>query len=717
MSTVTKYPYCKPELWGGIECTINRVNDTYRDQLSYAGHYQRADDIAHFARLGISKIRYPILWEKHEPAGHSQPDWGWTRQQLQQITDNNMIPIAGLLHHGSGPANTDLADPAFPEKFAGYAARVATEFPWLEYYTPINEPLTTARFSGLYGFWYPHKKSQKSFAIMLLNQMKATILAMREIRKINPGAKLVQTEDLAKTHSSSRLAYQARYENERRWLTFDLLTGRFNSSHYFWKKFKSAGVPQELMLFFTENACPPDIIGFNYYVTSERFLDENISSYPGSLHGGNGRHAYVDTEAVRAGRSEGLRPLLLEAWKRYRLPMAMTENHLSCTREEQLRWFRENYETCCQLCSEGIDIRGVTAWSLIGAFDWNSLLTRNNGYYESGVFDIQNNQLRPTALAKLIRELAAGREYDHPLVHQPGWWHRKNGMIDLQIPASPKSRPLLIIGKNGTLGHAFTRICELRSIPYVALGRADLNILNENDLRDVISRYKPWAVVNAAGYVRVDDAEANREECFAINTAAPAVIARVCHETGIRMMSFSSDLVFDGTKGAPYHESDRVMPLNVYGESKAEGEKLLLDANANSLIIRTSAFFGPWDRYNFAFHVIEALKRNESLPIPDDVYVSPTYVPDLVNAAMDLFIDEEDGIWHISNTGNLSWADFANDVAQRAGYSNSNLNIRHMDDMGWIAKRPRYSVLQSGKGLKLPTLDHALERYFREKTA
>jgi len=203
---VTKYPYCNnPELWGGIECTINRVHNNYRDQLALTGHYDRLEDIEKFASLGIRKLRYPVLWEHHEQSQNQKIDWSWARDRLNRICKNKMIPIVGLLHHGSGPRFTDLADENFPVKFAAYAARVAAKFPWVTYYTPLNEPLTTARFSGLYGFWYPHQTHEKSFVEMLLNQLKAIVLAMQAIRTINPEAQLIQTEDLSKTHSTPPL--------------------------------------------------------------------------------------------------------------------------------------------------------------------------------------------------------------------------------------------------------------------------------------------------------------------------------------------------------------------------------------------------------------------------------------------------------------------------------------------------------------------------------
>jgi len=248
------------------------------------------------------------------------------------------------------------------------------------------------------------------------------------------------------------------------------------------------------------------------------------------------------------------------------------------------------------------------------------------------------------------------------------------------------------------------------------LGRKDVNILDEESIRAAIKKYKPWGMINASGYVKVDEAEINRRESYAVNATAPSLLARLCYEYGIRFMSFSSDLVFDGSKGAPYFEGDEVLPLNVYGSSKAEGERLMLAENASSLIIRTSAFFGPWDQYNFVYTVMDSLKYNRELCMPTDVIVSPTYVPDLCHAAMDLYIDEEEGIWHLSNDGMTSWSAFAGIIAERTGFKKNKLVGRPLIEMGWKASRPLYSVLQSNKGIKLPNFENALTRYFEQLT-
>ena len=417
MSPRLKIPYYNPEVWGGIECTINRIYDGYSDQLAATGHYSRHSDIDDIARLGIKALRYPLLWERHQPERDGFIDWSWAETQLDRIRNRGINPIVGLLHHGSGPSFTDLGSPFFPEQFAVYAGKVAARFPWVEYYTPINEPLTTARFSGLYGLWYPHRTNPLDFLTMLVNQVKATVLAMKEIRLVNSEARLIQTEDLAKVHSCPELSYQADFENQRRWLTFDLLCGTVDCFHPLWDYLLFTGLTEEQLAFFSENPCPPDIMGLNYYLTSERYLDADIAKYPADKHGGNGRHAYVDTEAVNMIRPAGMYRLLWEAWERFGLPIAITEVHLNAAPEEQIGWVRSIWESACYAKEMGIDIRAVTIWALLGSVDWDSLLTRKDGHYESGVFDISDNALHMNALGYFVQSLQAGRECERA-VHQ-----------------------------------------------------------------------------------------------------------------------------------------------------------------------------------------------------------------------------------------------------------------------------------------------------------
>jgi dTDP-4-dehydrorhamnose reductase len=721
-------------MWGGVECTVNRVGDYFFDQLEQSGHARRLDDLDLFAALGVSALRYPVLWERTAPAGVSAADWSWPRERLMRLRKLGIPPVVGFLHHGSGPRSTSLLDTAFPEKLAQYARAFAERFSWVESYTPVNEPLTTARFSGLYGHWYPHGRDARTFARAMLAQCRAIVLSMRAIRAINPAARLVQTEDLGKTYSTRALAYQAEFENERRWLTFDLLCGRVDRQHPMRDYLLWVGVGEAEVDWFVENSCPPDVVGINHYLTSERFLDERVERYPTRSHGGNGRHVYADVEAVRV-LPEGIagpRRILKEAWERYNSPVAVTEAHLGCTREEQLRWLKEIWDAARELRQEGVEVRAVTAWAMLGSYDWNTLLTCRNGHYEPGVFDLRAPRPRPTALARMLRDMSEGREHDHPVLDAPGWWRRldrliytpeshnecKNAVLAKRPGVKGNSpRTLLITGATGTLGNAFARLCEMRGIPYRLLSRRDMDISIASSVADVLDDFRPWAVINTAGYVRVDDAEGDFESCFRDNTLGAATLAAGCADRGVALVTFSSDLVFDGAKAAPYVESDSVSPLGVYGRSKAEAEANVLEVLPSALVIRTSAFFGPWDEHNFVTIALDALMAGRRFVAASDATVSPTYLPDLVHASLDLLIDGERGIWHLSNVGAVTWSDLARAAAQVAGADASRVDARPMRMLGHIANRPAYSALSSERASLLPPLEEALSRYVKDRAA
>ena len=714
-----------PEVWGGVECTVNRVQDRFHDQLERSGHPRRPRDIERFGALGIRKIRFPLLWERTAPAGLAGADWSWPDRELTRAAELGLTPIVGLVHHGSGPPHTNLLDPAWPLLLAEYAEAVARRYPAISYYTPVNEPLTTARFSGLYGHWYPHGRDSRSFARALLHQCRGVTLAMERIRQVNPDARLVQTEDLGKVFSTRLLEYQARFENERRWLSFDLLSGVVNSEHYMWDFLRQeAGIGVEELRFFSDHPSPPDIIGINYYLTSERWLDERLSLYPPSTHGGNGRHTYADVEAVRR-RPEGLagpRELLREVWQRYQRPIAITEVHNGCTREEHLRWVRDVWDAAVDLKREGVDLRAVTIWALLGTFDWNSLVTRADGHYEPGAFDVRSAEPRPTAVAALIRELAAGGRGSHPVLDMPGWWHRTKRLVyahaleqRLPRPSMPPAaaRPLVIVGASGTLGRAFGRRCELRGLAYRLLSRAEMDIADIDSVDAALALYGPWAVVNAAGYVRVDQAESDRARCFRENADGPAVLAEACARRGIGLVTFSSDLVFAGTKGGPYDEADVPTPVSVYGASKAEAERRVAAAHPGALIVRTSAFFGPWDDFNFVTLGLAALKGGKVWEASEEAVVSPTYVADLVDACLDLLIDGEKGLWHLANGGAMTWFALAQRAAALAG-RDPRLVVPAPTAGGDFPAPPRCTALVSRRGALLGPVEQALARYMEE---
>src|SRR5690606_14685762 len=171
----------------------------------------------------------------------------------------------------------------------------------------------------------------RTFWQALHGQCRGTVLAMRAIRRVQPAARLVQSDDLGRTWSTPALAYQAEFNNQLRWLAWDLLCGTVDAGHPMWGwLLHCCGAGEDELLWFARNPCPPDIIGINHYVTSNRFLDERVARYPPDVVGGNGRDVYADVEAVRVldSHATGAGPLLREAWERYGLPLALTEVHL-----------------------------------------------------------------------------------------------------------------------------------------------------------------------------------------------------------------------------------------------------------------------------------------------------------------------------------------------------------------------------------------------------
>jgi dTDP-4-dehydrorhamnose reductase len=211
--------------------------------------------------------------------------------------------------------------------------------------------------------------------------------------------------------------------------------------------------------------------------------------------------------------------------------------------------------------------------------------------------------------------------------------------------------------------------------------------------------------------VRVDDAEAEAEACMAANAEGAVRLARACRDRGLPHVGYSSDLVFDGRLDRPYVESDAPSPLNVYGESKAQAEREILDLGGRALMIRTAAFFSPYDPYNFAAHVLRAAAAGWPIEAAEDLVVSPTYVPDLVDATLDLLIDGETGVRHLANEGAVTWAEFARHILVAMGLDSGLVQGRRAGDFGWAARRPAFAPLATERGQVMPPLDEAIARF------
>ena len=201
----------------------------------------------------------------------------------------------------------------------------------------------------------------------------------------------------------------------------------------------------------------------------------------------------------------------------------------------------------------------MTIWALLGAVDWDALLTATNGVYETGAYDVSGPTPRPTAIAELVSDLA---RREQPRLFQiaagSGWWHRdvRSGHDARPAESEPsKGAPILITGATGTLGQAFVGACALRGLPYVLTDRERLDINDRASVERALDRHQPHLVINATGWVRVDEAETEEAACHRTNAVGAALVARAASERGIGSVHFSSDLVFGGVHDVPWVEN------------------------------------------------------------------------------------------------------------------------------------------------------------------
>ncbi len=398
------------EVWASPEPSIARIDAaTVRDQGRETGFRTRLGDIDAIADLGVAATRFPLLWE------HGDLDWAAPR--LERLRERGVEPIVTLLHHGSGPFETDLLDPAFPERFASYAERVATRFPWVRRWTPINEPLTTARFATLYGVWYPNLRDDRAFGRAMVHQTRAQQLAIERIRRINPAATFILTDDLQRfTAADPGVEGYVGFLRERVFVSVELVAGRVDAGHPLFAFLRDGcGVTDAEFALLRAQATPPDIVAFDHYVHSERYV----------FTAADGRVGDVPAVYVAGEPAPRCEPLLRAAWERLRLPLALGEVHIHAPADERVRWLAQHAGDVASAHIAGVDVRAIGAWAAFGLVDWHSLLRRTDGVAEDGVFTFAGPDGVPqrTAVADAVAALVRGE----PIAGAAsGWWERES---------------------------------------------------------------------------------------------------------------------------------------------------------------------------------------------------------------------------------------------------------------------------------------------------
>jgi dTDP-4-dehydrorhamnose reductase len=418
------------EIWASPEPTVARIDGTtVRDQCVETGWSARADDVERIADLGVAGCRFPVLWEHAAPDDPRAPEFRGQRAGVERLRERGVDAIVTLLHHGSGPRYTDLLDPAFAELFAGYAAAAARAFPAVRRWTPINEPLTTARFSTLYGVWYPNRRDDAAFGRALVHQTLATLAAMERIRAVTPAAQLVVTEDLQRfTAADPGVVDYVDFLRERAFVSIELLAGRVVAGHAL-RAFliERCAVTANELATIAAHAVVPDLVAFNHYPHSERY----IFSRPDGIVG--------DVPAVYvAGEPPlGARDLLQTAARRLKLPLALGEVHVDAPAAERVRWLAQHVADVESLITDGVDVRAIGVWAAFGMVDWHSLLRERGGAAEDGIYTFAGPRgvPQPTLLTAAVRALARGERIDDRGVR--GWWERATR---LRAPAELAAR-------------------------------------------------------------------------------------------------------------------------------------------------------------------------------------------------------------------------------------------------------------------------------------
>lgn len=276
---------------------------------------------------------------------------------------------------------------------------------------------------------------------------------------------------------------------------------------------------------------------------------------------------------------------------------------------------------------------------------------------------------------------------------------------------------ILVTGITGQLGFDVVRELEERRFDVIGVSSSEMDITNENKVREVITNTSPDAVIHCAAYTAVDKAEEDAEKCMAVNSKGTEYIANICHELDIKMMYFSTDYVFNGKGAKPWNVDDEIKPLNLYGNSKYQGETAVKNNLEKYFILRISWVFGINGK-NFVKTMINLSKNHSQISVVNDQIGSPTYTRDLAKLIADMIVTDKYGVYHVTNEGTCSWYDFAVEIFKQ---SNIGVNVISVDsnEFPTVAKRPKNSRMDKSKleenGFnRLPKWQDALQRYLKE---
>jgi beta-glucosidase/6-phospho-beta-glucosidase/beta-galactosidase len=356
------------------------------DEMEKCGHYKNWQlDFQLVEEMGISYLRYGTPYYKTH-LGPGKYDWHFTDDTLYRLREMNITPIIDLCHFGVPDWLGNFQNPDFPQYFAEYARDFALRYPYIRYYTPVNEIFITAMFSAQYGWWNECLSDDRSFVTALKHLCKANVMAMHEILRVQNNAVFIQSESSEYFHPvRPEVQQRANFLNQKRFLSLDLTYG-YPIKVMMYEYLLDNGMTKEEYHWFEQNQVTARcVMGNDYYATNEHLVLPNGST-------------------TAAGEIFGYYVITHQYYSRYRLPIMHTETNMRMP--DSVHWLWKEWANVHRLIQDGVPILGFTWYSLTHQVDWDTALREDNGTVnELGLYDLDRN-IMPVGRAynKLIQQ-------------------------------------------------------------------------------------------------------------------------------------------------------------------------------------------------------------------------------------------------------------------------------------------------------------------------
>jgi beta-glucosidase len=365
----------------GLECSYPTVEGgKRRDEYAETGHYERwRDDFDLCRQIGARYVRYGIPYYRAH-VGPGRYDWDFSDHMLPQMWDRGLIPIVDLCHFGLPDWIGNFQNADWPPLFADYCAAFAERYPWIKFYTPVNEMLICARYSAKLGGWNEQQTSEEAFVRAHANECRATLLAIEAILARRPDAVFIQSEAAeAYVALGPRQAEVADFRNQFRFITFDHLYGRALDGEVQRHMLDHGLTGEELQWFIQKGraAAPHCIMGMDYYKRNEKVIAE-------------------DGSPKNEGQMLGWHVIALDYYNRYQRPMMMTETNADdLGHGEAAHWLKQIWSQAAHLRREGVPIVGFTWFSLTDQVDWDIQIVEMRGRVNPNGLCTLDRKLRP----------------------------------------------------------------------------------------------------------------------------------------------------------------------------------------------------------------------------------------------------------------------------------------------------------------------------------